>query len=139
MTRARTVVTAGVLLYVNNRPYGKVVGFRFSSQTPREPVMAIDSVDPFELAPTSTKVTGSMEIVRAVGDGGAEGAGLTTSFEKLPRERYFSLMLVEKASDTVIFRADHCAVVSQTWDFQAKERARGSVEFEALSWSNEVE
>lgn len=138
MSRARTIVSAGVLLYVNNKLYGKVVAFRFTSQTPREAINGIDSIDPFELAPTSTRVTGSIELVRTVADGGAEGAGLTTSYDKLPREKYFSVMLVERISDTVLFRADHCSVVSQTWDFPSKEKARGSLEFEALEWSNEV-
>lgn len=138
MARQKVIVSAGVTVYLNNKPFGRVSQFRFSSQTPREPIMAIDSLDPVELAPTSTRVTGSMEIIRTVGDGGAEGAGMTTHFSQLPREKYFSIMLVERISDTVIFRADQCSVVSQSWDFSAKSMVRGSVEFEAIDWSNEV-
>lgn len=139
MSRARTIVTAGVLLYVNNRPYGAVTGFSFSSLTPRTAIMGLDSVDPFELAPTLTKVTGSIAVVRTLYDGGAQGAGMTGSFERLPREKYFSLVLVEKKSDTVIFRADYCSVVQEKWDFPSREKAHGSIEFEALSWVNEFE
>ncbi len=138
MSRAKTIVTAGVLLYVNNRPYGQVRSFRFSSQTARNPIYGIDSIDPFELAPTITKVSGSIGLVRTLFDGGAEGAGLTASFEQLPREKYFSIMLIEKASDTVLFRADYCSVTNQNWMFESKEIVRGDVEFEALTWSNEV-
>lgn len=139
MTRARTIATAGVIVYVNNRPFGKVTGFSFSSQTPREPINGVDSIDPFELAPNSTRVTGTLELVRTLYDGGVEGAGLTTNFERLPQEKYFSLMLVERISDTVLFRADYCSVNSQNWSFPSRGLARGSVEFEALSWSNETE
>lgn len=138
MSRARTIVSAGVLLYVNNQPFGKVTGFKFSSDTPRDAIQGIDAVDPFELAPTVTRVKGSLELVRTIGDGGVEGAGLTTNFEALPQEKYFSIMLVERISDTVLFRADYCSVQSQSWEFRAKEMVHGSVEFEALSWSNEV-
>jgi hypothetical protein len=138
MSRAKTIVTAGVLLYVNNRPYGQVTSFRFNSDTIRNAIYGIDSIDPFELAPSVTKIAGSIGLVRTLYDGGAEGAGLTTSFEKLPKEKYFSLTLVEKSSDTVIFRADYCSVTRQNWDFESKGIAKGNVEFEALTWSNEV-
>lgn len=136
--RQKTIVGASVILYVNNKPYGQVVGFRFSSQTPRDAILAIDSLDPFELAPTSTKCSGSIELIRTAGDGGAEGGGFTTDYERLSREKYFSVMLMERITNTVIFRADFCSVVSQQWDFRAKQMAHGSLEFEALDWNNEV-
>lgn len=124
-------------MYVNGAPFGRVTSFRFSSSTPRDAIYAIDSLDPFELAPTRTRVTGSLGLVRTIADGGAEGAGMTSNYEQLSREKYFSLMLVERISDTVIFRADYCSVVTQQWDVSAKEMVRGSIEFEALDWSNE--
>lgn len=136
--RAKTIVSAGVTVYVNGAPFGRVTSFRFSSNTPREAIYGIDSLDPFELAPTRTRITGSIGLVRTVADGGAEGAGLTTNYEQLSREKYFSLMLVERISDTVIFRADYCSVVNQQWDIAAKEMVRGTIEFEALDWSNEM-
>ena len=138
MSRTKTIVTAGVLLYVNNKPYGQVKSFRFNSDTPRNAIYGIDSLDPFELAPTVTKVSGSIGLIRTLFDGGVEGAGLTANYEQLPREKYFSITLVEKASDTVLFRADFCSVTRQSWDFEAKEMVKGQVEFEALTWSNEV-
>lgn len=138
MSRAKTIVTAGVLLYVNNRPYGQVKSFRFNSESPRNAIYGLDSIDPFELAPTITKVAGSIGLVRTLYDGGAEGAGLTASFEQLPQEKYFSIMLVEKSSDTVLFRADFCSVTRQNWIFETKDIVKGEVDFEALTWSNEV-
>ena len=138
MARAKTIVAASVILYINNQPYGRVESFRFSSQTPRDAIYGIDSLDPMELAPTRTKVTGSIGIIRTVGDGGIEGAGFTTNYELLSREKYFSIMLVERQSDTVIFRADYCSVAGQQWDVQARERVKGTLEFEALDWSNEL-
>ena len=139
MARARTVVTAGVLLYINNRLYGKVTGFSFSSETPREPINGIDSIDPFELAANTTRVTGTIDVVRTVFDGGAEGAGLTTNFERVPQEKYFSILLLERGSDTTLFRADYCSVNRQSWSFPSRGIVTGTIEFEGLSWSNEME
>lgn len=136
MSRAKTIVGAGVVLHVNNKPFGKVTNFRFQSSTPRDAIYTIDSLDPTELAPTRTKVTGTLGLILTIGDGGAEGAGLTAPYEHLPKEKYFSLCLIDVQTDTVIFRADYCSVVNQSWDFSAKEMVRGNVEFEALDWSN---
>jgi hypothetical protein len=135
----RVTVGASVLVYVNNQPYGKAKSFRMESLTPRDPVNGIDSLDPLELAPTKTAVRGTLEVFRTRGDGGAEGSGMTTSFEKLPREKYFSVTLVDRLTTKVIFRADYCSVVSQSWDFNSKEMVRGVIQFEALDWTNETE
>jgi hypothetical protein len=132
------MVGAGVVLYVNNRPFGKVTGFRFQSATPRDATYGIDALDPIELAPTRTKINGTLSLLRTLGDGGAEGAGFTAPYEYLSRERYFSLALIDRQSDSVIFRADYCSVTNQSWDVQPKEQIKGVLEFEALDWSNEV-
>lgn len=125
-------------MYVNNRPYGKVTGFRWSSNTPREALYGIDAMDPIELAPTRTKISGTLALLRTLGDGGAEGAGFTAPYEQLSREKYFSLYLLDLQTDKTIFRADYCSVTNQSWDIGARELIKGSLEFEALDWSNEV-
>lgn len=94
---------------------------------------------PYELAPTQGKITASMKVYRTVGDGGAEGAGMTATFEEVARERYFSVMLVDRgAQDTVLFQADNCSLVSQAWSVPTRGIITGSLEFEALMWSNDV-
>ena len=82
-------------------------------------------------------MTGKIGLFRTVGDGGIEGSGFTANYEQLSREKYFSLALIERTSDTVIFRADYCSVISQDWDASERSILRGSLEFEALDWSNE--
>jgi hypothetical protein len=80
-----------------------------------------------------------MSIYRTVGDGGAEGGGMTAPAEELPREKYFSVLLVDRgASDAVIFQADDCSLTSQAWSVPSRGIVTGSLEFEALTWSNEV-
>lgn len=137
MSRARTIVSANVICYINNKPYAQVTSFAFHSSTPREAINGVDSIDPFELAVNTTKVSGSIGLVRTLFDGGIEGAGLTTNFERLPQEKYFSVMLVERLSQRVLFRADYCSVNQQNWSLTAKGIMQGQVEFEALAWSND--
>lgn len=139
MARARVISSAAVIMYINGRPYGRVSEFSFRSMSPRRALFGLDSMHPYELAPTQGKITASMKVYRTVGDGGAEGAGMTATFEEVARERYFSVMLVDRgAQDTVLFQADNCSLVSQAWSVPTRGIITGSLEFEALMWSNDV-
>lgn len=139
MSRAKVIPSGSVNVYVNGKPFGRCVGFTFKSATAKREIHGIDSLDPYELAATTASISGSMTIVRTVADGGAEGAGMTVTYEDLPREKYFSIMLVDRgANDTVLFQADECSVSSQSWNVPAKGVVTGTVEWSAISWSNEV-
>lgn len=138
MARAKVISGAGVVAFLNGKRYGRVRNFQWSSETPRKAQYGLDCMEPFELQPTVTRCNGRLTIYRTVGDAGAEGAGLTTPFEQLPREKYFSLMLVERGSDTVIFEATYCAVVRQSWTAPERGIVTGDVEFEAIEWNNEL-
>ena len=137
--RQKTIVSAGVILHLNGRPYGRVTSFQWTSDTPRSAKYGLDSPLPVELAPTITRVTGRVGVVRTVGDGGIEGAGMTTAFETLIREKYFTLQLIERGSDTVVFEAKSCSVTQQSWSVPEKGKVTGEIAFEALSWANELQ
>lgn len=138
MSIPRLLLGPKTVLYINGHPYAAVAGVKFNSETPKKPLYAVDSGDPYELAPTTTKVTGTMALYRTVGDGGIEGAGMTVDFAYLPRERYFSMSLIDRSTDTQVFRADRCSVISQSWDIPSRGIVMGSVTFEALTWNNEA-
>lgn len=138
MSRARVITGASILCYINGSRFGRVSGFSFRSMTPRKAIYGLDSIDPHELAPTVSRCTGSIRLYRTTGDGGAEGAGMSASFEDLPREKYFTIQLIDRGTDKVLFQAQYCSVVSQNWDMPAKGTITGSLEFEAITWSNEV-
>lgn len=138
MARARVVVSAHITCRINGQPFGRVTHFSFRSQTPSKPLYGIDCIDPYELAVTTTKIVGTMRVYRTVGDGGAEGAGITANFEDLPRGKYFTVQLLERGSDKVFFQAELCTVISQSWDLPAKGAVTGTIEFEAISWQNEI-
>lgn len=138
MARSRLITTAQVVLYVNGNPHSQVTDFRWDSSTPPKAIYGLDSGEPYELAPGVTKVNGNIGLLRVLGDGGLEGLGAIPQLHELPRGKYFALALIERTSDTQIFRADRCWVVAQSWSVPTKGRITGSASFEALDWSNEA-
>lgn len=138
MARSNLVTAASVVLYVNNAPYAKVLDFHFSVSTPRNKLYGIDSIIPFELALSSTSVDGSMTIYRQSQDGGAEGPGFTTTMPELSRGKYFSVMLIEEYSHTILFEATRCSLENQSWSVVIKQHVIGSLSFSALEYNNEV-
>jgi hypothetical protein len=130
--------SAQVVLFVNGNPFGRVSRFSYSVDTPRRKIHTVDSVLPFELATGVTNVSGSMGLYRTHLDGAVEGPGMVAPLEELPREKYFNILLIDLVSQTVVFQADFCSVESQSWSFEAKGLASGSVSFSALSYNNEV-
>jgi hypothetical protein len=138
MAQSRIASTAKVVLYINGRAWAQATSFRWTCDTPTKEITGIDSSEPYELAPTRSKVTGQVALLRLVGDGGAEGAGAMVPFESLPQGKYFTLMLVDRSTDTQLFRADYCRASSQYWDVPQKGLITGSLSFEAISCSNEL-
>lgn len=136
MARQTLQTAASVVCYINGKPYGLVTTFQWSSQTARKAIYGLDSTTPYELAPTVSKVTGSLGLIRQVGDSGIEGAGIAAPVPLLPREKYFTIALIDRTTDTIIFRADYCSVTNQTWTASARALVSGSISFEALDWAN---
>lgn len=139
MARSRLITSAKVVVYINGSAFGYAISFRWSSATPRRAIYGIDSGEPYELAPTTTKISGGMTLFRTIDGGGLEGSGIVANLDNIPREKYFSIALVERTSGQTIFRADQCSVLAQSWDIPSRGIVTGSFEFEALAWNNEVE
>lgn len=138
MARSTLIHGASVVLYVNKVKYAKVIDFHFTVSTPRNKLYGIDAVQPFELALAATDISGSVTIYRQSQDGGAEGAGMATPMPELSREKYFSLMLIEEHSNTILFQASRCSLESQAWGVAAKQYVFGNLNFSAIDWSNEI-
>lgn len=132
------VTGANCILYVNGKPFARVSQFRWTIQTPSKEIRGIDVPTVMEFAPTLIRVAGSMTLWRTKGDGGVEGAGLAPIQDELPRGKYFSLMLIERITDTVLFRCDQAKVEHQDWDARTKALVQGTVAFVGITSSNEV-
>lgn len=135
---AWTLAGAHCKMYVNGQPFARVATFSFTATTTHRDISVVDTLDSYELAPTGTKVLGQMVIYRLHKDGGAEGAGMKAPPPDLARQKYFSLLLLDRLTDTVVFRADQCVVQSETWNF-AKGLVTGTVSIQGQTWGNEVE
>ena len=136
MSQARTVVGASVLCYIDGGVFGRAIDFSFQTATPRRAIYGIDSLEPVELAPTQTKVSGTLRVIRTIGDGGSgDMTGDSNNFE---REKYFSIALVDRNTDTVFFQAKSCSITSQNWSIPSKGHVSGTITFDALGWVNEL-
>ncbi len=138
MSPPRILVGARVALYINGQAYGRVMGFQWTSTTAQKAVYALDSSFPYELAPGQTRIVGSLNVYRLAGDGGAEGANMTTQFTDVIRQNYFTLSLVDRATGQTLFQANHCALTSQSWSAPVRGFVTGSLAFESLLWESEV-
>jgi len=135
MARQTVLTGASVICYINGKPYGLVSSFQWSSTTNRKSIPELDSPLPAELAPTVAKTTGVIGLFRQAGDQGIEGTGMAAPVPQLPREKYFTIMLVERTTDSIIFRADYASVTNQTWNVPTRGLVTGTVNFEALDWT----
>lgn len=134
----RVVVGASILVFINGYLYGQVTGLRWDSQTPTAARMGIDSMTAYELSPTTAKVSGSVSVLRLHGDGGLEGRGIVAPFSHIPRERYFSILVIDRKNRKILHRADHCKVATQSWNYTTRARVEGSFTFEGIEWTNEA-
>lgn len=139
MAASRVVVGAHVLVYINGIPFAQGTGFRFESQTPHKESRGLDSLTAYELAPVGAKAGGNFTMLRLHGDGGLEGRGVVAPFRHLSRERYFSILVIDRFNGKRLVQADYCKVTSQSWNHDAKGRVMGSFSFDTIDWVNEAE
>jgi hypothetical protein len=135
----KITVGAQVSAFINGIRWGQVTGFRFSSVTQHKELLGLDSLEPFEQTPVAVKVNGNVQLIRLVGDGGLEGQGVTTNFEQLPRQKYFTLTLRDNFTDGILFESRYTVVQEQNWEFSAKGIVTGGFTFAGISWNNEVQ
>lgn len=137
--QSRLLQGARLAVYIDGRRFAQAYGFRFRSDTVKNEIRGIDNPEAYELATATASVSGSLSLWRLIGDGGAEGAGFTVAYPELTRERYFSIVLVERATQLVVFQADRCSLVSQSWDMPSKNYVTGTLDFKAINFSNETQ
>jgi hypothetical protein len=136
MGAQKVAVGAGVLLFVNGKLYAKIIDFTYESETPVTEENGVDTGEPFELIPAPTRVSGTLTLLRIIGDAGLEGSGITTAFERIPEEKYVTLQLIDRVTKQVLFQCDSAKIVRQSWQHPAKGMVRGSAQFRGVTWAN---
>ena len=135
MTRSRLITGAQVVVYVNGSMLGRVASIGIMNSTPRKELHTIDTLEPMELMPQSVSGHGQMQIYRLHQDGGIQALGMAAVWEDVSREKYFSILVLDRATDTTLFRADKCSTISENWTFN-RGHIMGDVAFSFVRWSN---
>lgn len=138
MPRPKLMNSARVLVYINGRLFGICTSFAWTSHTPRRKVRAIDIPFPIELAPTTAEVDWTMGVLRLLGDGGMQGHGLAVPMASIVKEKYFTIELIERATNLSLFKADYCVTDSEQWSVAAKDLVRGNLTGTGIIWGNEA-
>lgn len=135
----KLVSGARVLCYVNGRLLAGVSSFVWTSSSPRKKIRVVDLPIPVELAATTVDVTWQMTTFRQIGDGGAQGPGIVAAnLTDIVREKYFSLLLIERATQLPLFQADYCNLDSENWSINAKMIMTGQLSGSGIVWVNEA-
>lgn len=139
MGQMKTVRGADLQVYVNGSLFGVATAVRWSADPGRHAIYGIDQYTPFELAPGQSVIKGTVDIVRQHLDGGIEGRGAAAPERQLLLEKYFSIAIVDRSTDSAILAIDSAAVDSQQWSSQTRGILTGSFTFTGLGWSSEAE
>jgi hypothetical protein len=117
--------------------FGRTADIKWTSSTPQREVHVVDWLPAWELVKQGVSLHGLLTIYRLHKDGGIEAAGMQATWADLVREKYFSIMVLDRYTDTVIFQANRCSVHSQDWR-AARGYVMGTIGFQALDWNNET-
>jgi hypothetical protein len=139
MALTKVVTSPHILVFINGHLYSHASGLSWSASSPRIKRTGVDSIIPYELSPSQTQLSGRIKTYRAHGDGGLEGRGIVAPPARIPEERYFSLLVIDRITGDKILQADHCMVEDQSWDVSAGKFLEGSFSFTGLTHGNEAE
>lgn len=138
MADQRSITGSRLLCYVNSRLLGTVVGFSWDSVTDKKVIQTLDISIPTEIASTTGMARGTITLIRTIGDGGAQSAGMAAPFQTdLSREKYFTIALVERSTDTTVFKGDACSLEGESWSVDPRGFLVGVVRFLSLTWVND--
>lgn len=134
----KVLTGARLIVYINGSMFGKINRLSWEDITPHKEASGVDMVMPIELMPTRKSIQGVMNVYRLAGDGGAEGSGMAGVADHLSTEKYFTILVLDRLTDKVVFRSDFNKTERQSWQIATKALVEGSISFKGLVWSNEV-
>lgn len=127
-----------VRVFINGRAYTPVTAIRWTASSSRHEINGIDQSIPFELVTGVCSVNGSLEILRIRDAGGIQGPGIAAPERLILQERYFSLTVIDRISDTVLLQINEASVTDENWQ-AGRGQVSGSVGFKGIAWQNDVD
>jgi hypothetical protein len=137
MAISNLVTSPHCVAYVNSVPFARVCGLTYDIVSPRRELHGIDILEPTELVPSSLSIHGTIQVYRLHQDGGVEAAGLVATWQKLTKEKYASLMVLDRATDTVLVQVDKFCVNNQSWRITPKSFVLGTITWTGFGYSND--
>lgn len=131
------IVGAHCIAHINSRRFANVISLDYDITSVHKENRGIDYLMPTELTPISLSLSGSMQIYRLHRDGGIEADGMIPDWGQLTRGKYFSLMILDRSTDTIILEADKCVIQKQSWRVATKAFVMGTIGFSGLVYKNE--
>jgi hypothetical protein len=125
-----------VVLYINGKVLGIATYFELTSDTSRKEIRGIDIPHPQELAATTTSVSGTIGVLRLILDNGSQSYNLVPGQTDVSKEKYISILIVDRALDTTIFQCDFAQITNERWSVPSKGVITGSLSFTGISWNN---
>lgn len=138
MAGSKLITGPHLLVYLNGRPFSMAYEVDWRSLTPRVVRAGLDSLEGYEISPIACRVQGTIACYRLHGDGGLEARGVVAPFRHIPREQYFSILIIDRFTGKRVYQADHCMVEEQQWSNKARNKVEGRFSFTGLSWENEA-
>lgn len=139
MAGFKTLRGADLQIYINGALFANATSVRWQASKGLHEIEAIDQYIPFEIAPGQCKITGSIECTRVRQDGGLQGRGVSAAEHNLMLEKYISLAVVDRSTDTVILAIESALVGDESWNTGATSLLQGSFMFKGLGWVNEAD
>lgn len=120
---------ASVRCVINGQNMGTISDFTYTMLSPRDEDRGLDSLEAFELSPNLVGVQGSFSVFMVRNDEGLEGRNVTDGLPHISREKYFSILLQDRLTGFIFFKAERCSVEHQTWKLVARGLVTGQVSF----------
>lgn len=138
MAISNLITSAHCIAYINTVPLARTCGLTCNIDSPRKAVHCVDTLEPVELITTSLSASGTLQIYRLHLDGAAEAAGMIATWTSALREKYCSLMVLDRLTDSVIIEVDNFCVTGQQWSFQPKAYLIGTLSWTGFGYSNDA-
>jgi hypothetical protein len=132
------VTSPQCVVYINSIPFARCTSFTYHVNSPVRELHGIDILEPIELVPTVLTVGGNFTMLRLHGDGGAEAAGILATWNKMTKEKYFSITLMDRKIDSILFQCNKAKATSQSWQIQPKSLLIGNIAFSGITYNNEA-
>lgn len=138
MGQQLTINGSHIKLYINATLIGICTSASFSIDYGRRVITGIDVQTPTEITSGQIKVKGSLSIVRLKLDGGPEGYNMVPAISDISLEKYVSITLIDRYTESVIFRTDFALISNQSWNIKNRQILTGTVNFDSIDYVNEL-